>query len=77
MIYTNTVVTSVLVGSVVLVIATHKYLLNQKLWYFIALSIWFFCISGPIYVRMDNPKKWESHIAEDGSMVIDKWFKER
>jgi hypothetical protein len=75
MIYTNTVVTSVLVGSVVFVVVAHPYLLNQKLWYFVALSIWGFCISGPIYVKMDKPKKWDSHIDEKtGSMVIDKWF---
>ena len=62
MLKANLIITAVLAALVFLVIFCYKPLMNQFLWLSIACLAWFFCTGGLVYIRINAPDKYLSHL---------------
>ena len=72
----NALIVAVLATLVFLVVFCYKQLLNQWLWFAIAITVWVFSLAGFVAVRMDKPDKWLSHTDDDGVEIIDSYINE-
>jgi hypothetical protein len=75
LIHANLIIVSILSGLVVFIFVCYKHLLNQRLWFLIAISVWVVCLSAFIHRKQEGSRilPYKSHTDSDGTLVIDEW----
>ena len=72
----NSIITAILGGLIFLVIFCYPILMIQWLWLAIACAAWILCTGGLVYVRMENPEKYQSHFDEaTNQTIVTEWIK--
>jgi len=66
----NLIITGLVSLQIFLIIFWYKALLNRYIWSIVCFIIWIVCTGGYVYVKVEKPEKYLSHIDEETKKVV-------
>ena len=71
----NLILSSLVALQVFVIIFWYKFLLNRYVWSLVCFVIWIVCTGGYVFVKIEKPEKYLSHIDEKtNKLIIDEFF---
>ena len=63
----NLIITAFATLQIFLIVFWYKALLNRYIWSIVSCIIWIICTGGYVYVKIEKPEKYNSHINEENN----------
>lgn len=73
MLFSNLMVSLVVMGAVLFVILAYDVLIEPAVWFYLSMLVFFVSMGGYVHIKREKPAPWGSSVLEDGTTSYT-WF---